>query len=101
MHVATLVLSDPDLNRKGALLHAMSQGARDWHSRQAADARTPAQNLQYYQQQARGACWPSVQWVFHWVASAQSLASVGFLLSYPDSLLASLTEEHPPPPPPW
>lgn len=95
LHIATLVLADPDLHRKGKIMAFLGQGVERWHSDQVKQMTSAAGNLAFFQSQAAGAWWPSVVAAFKVAADTEQLQELGFHTAGSPEELSSLTREHP------
>eukprot|EP00974_Lingulodinium_polyedra_P000444 44557-Lingulodinium_polyedra.AAC.1 len=95
VHVATLVLSDPDVVRKGWIIDRLSSGIRQWHSDQLTHNTSPASNQAFYTRQAGGDFWQSLRWPFEVASTAAELKKLQFVLKCPDSVARCLSTDHP------
>lgn len=78
LHLATVVLGDRTLQRKALTMAALAEGVESWHSEQLVKNTSPAGNLEFHQEQARGAYWPSLTHAFKSAQDKDALAKLRF-----------------------
>ena len=95
LHVATLVLADSALVRKGSILDVLSRGVRKWHSDQVSENTSPSANVGFYRSQATGQFWPALAHAFEAVRDVERLADMGFCTRCPLGMKGKLAADHP------